>query len=198
MIAMPDSNPEHRHDDPVADAPERSNVADLVAGCQVGSREAQRSLYDLFHASTYRVVARMVGEHEAADVVQDVFLQVYDKVSQFAGRASFATWLYRLTVNAALQHLRKTRRQRHASLDNDPEDLRAAKDQTSDQQEMLQAALLRIDPQLRAIFLLRELEDQSYRDIAHVLQIPEGTVGSRLNRARRELREQLIALGWET
>lgn len=195
---MPDSNPEPRHDDPVANGLESSNVAEVVAGCRMGRRDAQRSLYELFHASTYRVVARMVGEHEAADVVQEVFLQVYAKISQFAGRASFATWLYRLTVNAALQHLRKARRQRHASLDNDPEDRHAAKGERDDHHEMLRVALLRIDPQLRAIFLLRELEDQSYRDIAHVLQIPEGTVGSRLNRARRELREQLIALGWET
>ena len=73
----------------------------------------------------------------------------------------------------------------------------AAAGQTGEQQELLQAALQRIDPQLRAIFLLRELESQSYREIAQALAIPEGTVGSRLNRARRELKEHLAALGWE-
>jgi RNA polymerase sigma-70 factor (ECF subfamily) len=82
-------------------------------------------------------------------------------------------------------------------LDADPEDVHAAAGQTGEQQELLQAALQRLDPQLRAIFLLRELEGQSYREIARALDIAEGTVGSRLNRARRELKEHLAALGWE-
>ena len=82
-------------------------------------------------------------------------------------------------------------------MDRDPNDLPSADAQTWQQQEMLQAALLRVDPTLRAMFLLRELEGQSYREIAHTLGIPEGTVGSRLNRVRRELREHLAALGWE-
>ena len=82
-------------------------------------------------------------------------------------------------------------------MDADPEDVQTAAGQTGEQQELLQAALQRIDPQLRAIFLLRELEGQSYRDIAQALEIAEGTVGSRLNRARRELKEHLATLGWE-
>ena len=65
-----------------------------------------------------------------------------------------------------------------------------------ERREVLDRALARIDPELRSIFLLREVEGLSYHDIAETLQIPEGTVGSRLNRARRELREQLLELGF--
>jgi RNA polymerase sigma-70 factor (ECF subfamily) len=61
---------------------------------------------------------------------------------------------------------------------------------------MLQAALSRIDPELRAILSLKEEQNLSYREIAETLDIPEGTVGSRLNRARKELREELEKLGW--
>ena len=195
---MSDTSLERRVDaTPIASAAEESAVAELVAGCQAGNRDSRRLLYELFHRSMYRLLARMVGEHEAPDLVQDVFLQVYAKIAQFAGQARFTTWLYRLATNAALQHLRKMRRQRHAPLDTDPEDLQAADGQTGERRELLQTALQRIDPQLRAIFLLRELEGQSYRDIAQALEIAEGTVGSRLNRARRELKEHLAALGWE-
>jgi RNA polymerase sigma-70 factor (ECF subfamily) len=197
-MTMSDTSLERRVDaTPIAAAAEESAVAEVVAGCQAGSRESRRLLYELFHGSMYRLLARMVGEHEAPDLVQDAFLQVYAKVGQFAGQARFTTWLYRLATNVALQHLRKMRRQRHAPLDTDPEDLQATDGQAGEHRELLQTALQRIDPQLRAIFLLRELEGQSYRDIAQALEIPEGTVGSRLNRARRELKEHLAALGWE-
>ncbi len=199
---MPDSSVEHQNrrrqdESPTAETAEESAVAQVVAGCQAGSRESRRLLYEQFHASMHRLLVRMVGEHEAPDLVQDVFLQVYAKIGQFAGQSRFTTWLYRLATNIALQHLRTARRHRTTLLDADPEDVHAAAGQTDEQQELLQTALQRIDPQLRAIFLLRELEGQSYRDIALALDISEGTVGSRLNRARRELKEQLAALGWE-
>jgi RNA polymerase sigma-70 factor (ECF subfamily) len=67
----------------------------------------------------------------------------------------------------------------------------------SERKELLEQALSRIEPELRTIFLLREVEGLSYRDIAEALQIPEGTVGSRLNRARRELQQHLSELGFE-
>ena len=201
-MTMFDASPERQNDRrqderPTAEAAEEAAVAEVVAGCQAGIRESRRLLYERFHASMYRLLARMVGEQDAPDLVQDVFLQVYAKIGQFAGQSRFTTWLYRLATNIALQHLRKLRRQRQAVLDADPEDLQATAGQTGEQQELLQAALQRIDPQLRAIFLFRELEGQSYRDIAQALEIAEGTVGSRLNRARRELKEHLAALGWE-
>ena len=63
--------------------------------------------------------------------------------------------------------------------------------------ELLDQALQRLDPELRAIFLLREVDDLPYAEIAKVLTIPAGTVGSRLNRARQQLREHLVQLGWE-
>jgi RNA polymerase sigma-70 factor (ECF subfamily) len=144
----------------------------------------------------YRLAVRMVGTQDAADVAQQTFLQAFWRLDQFDGQSKFETWLYRLTVNESLQHLRKRRRWTQPTLDYEPADDSPGRDKSAEQKELLEQALARLDPELRSIFLLRESEDLSYREIAEALEIPEGTVGSRLNRARRELQEHLISLGW--
>ena len=142
-------------------------------------------------------VARLVGSQNAADVTQQVFLQVFRKIDQFSGHSRFETWLYRLAVNEALQHLRKDQRWRKMhSLSHEPMSHHTTRER-HEQKELLELALLRTDPDLRAVFILREMEGLSYCEIAEAIDIPEGTVGSRLNRARRELQQHLTDLGWE-
>ncbi len=113
-----------------------------------------------------------------------------------SGRSRIETWLYRLAVNESLQHLRRNRRWQHQALDREPIDT-SQRIENVEGKEQLELALTRIDPELRSIFLLREVDGLSYHDIAEALQIPEGTVGSRLNRARRELKQHLLELGFE-
>jgi RNA polymerase sigma-70 factor (ECF subfamily) len=136
----------------------------------------------------------MVGEQDAADVTQQVFLQVFRKLEQFGGRASFETWLYRLATNECLQHLRRSRRRTAPRLREDAPDVSPGHVASVDTREALETALGRLEPELRSIFLLREVERLPYEQIARALDIPEGTVGSRLNRARRELRDHLREL----
>ena len=136
----------------------------------------------------------MVGLQDAADVTQHVFLQAFRSLDQFSGRSRFETWLYRLAVNESLQHLRRNRRWRYHALDWEPMD-ESHHGEDAERKELLEQCFARIDPELRSIFLLREVEGLSYHDIAEALQIPKGTVGSRLNRARRELRQILSELG---
>ena len=88
------------------------------------------------------------------------------------------------------------RRWRFKPLEWEPMEEETHREQ-AEQKELLERALARIDPELRAIFLLREVEGLSYQEIAESLQIPEGTVGSRLNRARRDLKQQLSDLGYQ-
>ena len=97
----------------------------------------------------------------------------------------------------ALQHLRRRKRWQTSDLQHEPMDESRGHDSQAEHKELLEKALARIDPALRAIFLLREVEELSYREIAEALDIPAGTVGSRLNRARHELQQQLKDLGWE-
>jgi RNA polymerase sigma-70 factor (ECF subfamily) len=173
-----------------------ASLSAAVAACQKGDRNAYREVYDSCHQSVYRLAVRMVGPQDAADVTQQVFLQAYRSIGQFDGRARFETWLYRLAINESLQHIRRSRRSRFRSLDREPMDHSHYGDD-AEHREVLERALARIDPELRAIFLLREVDEMSYRSIAESLQIPEGTVGSRLNRARRELKQHLADLGYD-
>ena len=172
-------------------------LAEVLRGCCAGDRDAQRQLYELYHAQVYRLATRMVGREEGQDLVQQVFLQLFRKIGQFAGHAKFDTWLYRLATNEALQYLRKRKRWTFETLAVEPASSRASKTDRNEHSELLEAALGRLEPELRAVFILKELERLSYRDIASSVGIPEGTVGSRLNRARRELQKHLADLGWE-
>lgn len=172
------------------------SLAAVVSACQGGDREAHRQLYDSCHQNIFRLAVRMVGLQDAADVTQQVFLQAFRSIGKFNGRSRFETWLYRVAVNESLQHLRRNRRWRHHELDWEPMD-ESQHGEDTERKELLEQALAGIDPELRSIFLLREIEGLSYQEIADALQIPEGTVGSRLNRARRELQRHLSDLGYE-
>jgi RNA polymerase sigma-70 factor (ECF subfamily) len=171
-------------------------LADVVQLCKSGRRDAQQELYEACHQDVYGLMVRMVGRQDAADVTQQVFMQVFRKIDQFQGQSKFKTWLYRLAVNESLQHLRKNKRKQQV-LAHDPVDERPSLARQREAKDVLEAALERLEPLLRSIFLLKESQGLSYREIAEATDIPEGTVGSRLNRARRQLREHLIELGWE-
>jgi len=172
-------------------------TAEVVAACQQGEPVAQRRLYEASHQNVYRLVVRMVGVQSAADVTQQVFLQVFRKISQFSGRSQFGTWIYRVAVNESLQHLRKSKRLQMQRIEQEPIDRSPNNHENIDNKELLEQALAQLEPELRSTFLLREIEGLSYDEIARALEIPEGTVGSRLNRARRELKQHLVESGWE-
>lgn len=172
-------------------------LAQLVPACQQGDRHAQRQLYEQCRERVFRLVNRMVGTQEAPDLVQQVFLQTFRMIGQFSGRSRFETWLYRLAVNECLQFLRQSSRKSCAELGHEPADRSPAHTLRVQHRDLLDQGLQRLDPELRCIFLLREVEGLAYREIAEALEISEGTVASRLNRARVELKERLVELGWE-
>lgn len=180
-----------------ATAAPATDLADVIAGCQQNNVEQMHLLYCQFCRKIYGLMTRMVGQQDAEDLTQQVFLKVFRTIGQFAGRSRFTTWLHRLAINEALQHLRKQKNRHQRSLISDPMDEAPSHEREQENREMLEQALSRLDPQLRAIFLLREVERCSYEEIAEALNVPEGTVGSRLNRARRQLQEHLRESGWE-
>ena len=172
-------------------------IDDLVAASRRGNREAQQRLYECCHQRVYRLLVRMVGRSDADDLLQQVFLQVFRSLSQFSGQSRFETWLYRVSVNESLQHLRKQRCRRCVSLESDFMGRQPNQESDLDHKDLMEHALSRLEPELRSLFLLREMEQQSYAEIAAAAQIPEGTVASRLSRARHLLKEYLIESGWE-
>lgn len=175
-----------------------SFTADVVAACQQGNRDAQRALYEEFHLPVYRLALRMVGRDDAEDLAQQIFLCVFQKIRQFGGRAQFSTWLYRLATNECLQHLRSQSRHSKVPLSPDTAGHSKSRPPDLDSSELLQTAISRLEPDLRAVFVLREIEELNYSQLSEALQIPEGTVASQLSRARKQLRAHLIELGWES
>lgn len=169
----------------------------IVTACQQGDRAAQRDLYERCSSKVFRLAIRMVGIQEATDATQQVFLQTYRKIGQFSGRSCFETWLYRLAINECLRFRRRAMRRPCESVEEEPADHSAGPTARVQDRELLELALQRLDPELRCIFLLREVEGPVYRELAEILKISEGTVASRLNRARSQLKENLLELGWQ-
>ncbi len=151
----------------------------------------------------------MGNETEAEEVVQDVFVTIYEKAHTFRGRAAFTTWLYRLTANAAITKLRKRKRSRETSLDDylpkfrdDDEHLKPIVDWSQDlesmiaaneAQQLLRQALDELPPVDKAVVVLSDLEELSNRDIAQALELTIPAVKARLHRARLILRGKLAA-----
>ncbi len=135
---------------------------------------------------------------EAQDLTQDVFLRVFKTLKSFrSGEGSFLVWLSRVARNLLIDHYRRTRLDRASDSLEDQlpvlEERGAMSARTDgmlagrEASEILQGALQKLSPELRETVILRDLEEMEYREIAKVLNVPEGTVKSRLNRGRAEL-----------
>ncbi len=184
---------------------------DLVRAAQGGDRDAFGALVEKHQGMVYSLALRMVGNPEdAADLAQTAFLNAWRGLGSFDGRSAFSTWLYRLTSNACTDFLRREKRRSQFSTtleDGEDEeegrqldlpDERWSPEKALEQSE-LQAAirqgLASLSDSHREVLLLRELEGLSYAEIAQALELEEGTVKSRIARARTALREFLVKTG---
>lgn len=165
---------------------------DLVERCREGDREAQRELYDRTSGPVYRLLLKMTANpDDAFDLAQETYLKAFTRINQFDGRSSVATWLYRVAVNEALQFLRSAGRTRARLREIAPEQCAGSSIEQSSIRLDMNDALATLPPSDRAMLLLRYQEGLDYRAIAEVVGCASGTVASRLNRARRNLREIL-------
>ena len=182
----------------------------LVAQCLRGQEAAWEELVRLHTRKVYALCYRFTGSGtEAQDLTQEVFLRVFRTLRTFhAAEGSFATWLARVTRNLLIDHYRRTRQERVTDSIEDqlpvleervgaparPDQALAGREAS----EILQATLQKLSPDLREAVILRDLQEMEYREIAAVLEIPEGTVKSRINRGRAELgrllRKQKLAV----
>jgi RNA polymerase sigma-70 factor (ECF subfamily) len=172
-----------------------------VANAASGSREYQKRIYDRLASRSYRVIRKIVGFSNADDVMQDFVIQLFSKIGQFRFESSLETWAHRMAVNQSLQYLRKLRQedQRVRTVAISTRVSSETNKQTpTDDNEVLQLAMETISGEQRAILHMKEVDGLGYHDIAEILGIPMGTVGSRLNKARKDLRAALIQLGWES
>jgi RNA polymerase sigma-70 factor (ECF subfamily) len=177
-----------------------SDDAPLIEATLAGDSAAFGQLVGRYQDRLYNALVRVLGSAEdARDLVQDAFVQAYLKLSSFRGTSAFYTWLYRIAFNLAMSHARKQRPA--ASLDRmkdsfggEPVDGQPGPDSRMTQCEqvaLVHAALAELSVEYRQILVLRELEGCRYDEIAEILELPAGTVRSRLFRARMQLRDHL-------
>lgn len=173
----------------------------LISRARGGDREAFGALVEQYRDNVYRLAYRMCGNaYDADEAAQEAFVAAWRALPNFRGDAKFSTWLYRLTTNAAIDVMR--REKRHQTV-GDGEMMELADDADSpqetvertEQQEAVQKALSTLSEEYREVLLLRYMEELDYAEIAEVLQLPSGTVKSRINRAKAALKAALLKSG---
>jgi len=186
----------------IGESQTNSDERDTIAAAQRGDRAAFKSLYDRYRDRVYNLIFYSMGDELGAeDVLQIVFVKVYRGLPRFRFEASFATWIYRITINECLNQQRGRGAQHipfEALLGSDEElNLGAAADlqhAEGERREIIHRAIMELSPKLRAVVALKYLEGFTYQEIASVLECSAGTVASRLNRALGELEARLRPL----
>jgi len=179
----------------------RGDLAALVSAARAGDSAALDELVRVTYADTYTLAYRLTGhDDDARDVVQEAYLRAYRGLRRFRGEAQFSTWLYRITANCASTLLAKRARTRTEILGDDEPvaDSRAEHDPelrlaAADERALLAGALADLPWRLRQVIVLRDIYDLPHGAIARELGITEAAAKVRLHRARRKLRELLVA-----
>ncbi len=182
---------------------------DLVLAAQRGDREAFRTLFERYHRRAYALAVGVVrNQEDALDVVQDAFIKAHKYLDKFEGNSSFYTWLYRIVMNLAIDHLRKHRRVSPVELDETH--LAQAADEgllprvlggnpgralmDKEIRARIDAALALLSENHRSVLVMRELEGLSYDEMAKAMSCSKGTIMSRLFHARKNMQRQLVDL----
>ena len=189
--------------------PEDANEARFLERLRARDEHAFNELVRLYERRVFAIVLRMLGgrRDEAEDTAQEVFVQVFKAVGQFRGDSKLSTWIYRVAVNLCKNRLKYLSRRHdgaHDALDGAHEvstfdhargstlgeAARPDEMVSGMQMEVLvQRAISQLEPDFREVLVLRDVEDMSYEQIGEITGLPDGTVKSRIHRARGQLRE---------
>jgi RNA polymerase sigma-70 factor, ECF subfamily len=173
-----------------------ANETELIAWAKKGDRNAFSELVCIHAEGVRNVIYRMCGDAQIAeDAAQETFIQAWLHLASYRPQTSLRNWLYRIGVNAATDMLRKEKRILPHALEDlplkDPQPGPEARFSREERTALIQKVVLSLPDACRAVLVLREYEGLSYHEIANTLDIPVGTVMSRLNYARKLLRERL-------
>lgn len=184
----------------------------MLARCRAGDAKAFGALVRAYQDRILNVCWRMCGRREdAEDLTQETFVRAFLQVHRFEGKSQFYTWVYRIAVNLALSARRRPAIARTASLDGGRDGYRENRDGdgrhrpvassdrapidaavANESRDLVAAALEQLEPDHRTVVVLRDLDGLDYDEIAEILDVPRGTVKSRLHRGRAALRELLV------
>jgi RNA polymerase sigma-70 factor (ECF subfamily) len=173
-------------------------ITEILARCKSGDQEAWNMLINAYSKSVYNIALNFFADKDiAADVTQDIFLKIYHNLEKFKEEKNFTAWLFTLSRNYCIDYWRKNKKYFLNSQELDdkvsvpsptPEDNSVRESEIS----QLRRKIAQLEPELRVILILRDIQDLSYQEIASRFSIPEGTVKSRINRARLKLAQSFI------
>jgi RNA polymerase sigma-70 factor, ECF subfamily len=186
---------------------------ELVEAARGGDRDAFRTLFERHHRRAYSLALGVVrNPDDALDVVQDAFIKAHRHLDKFEGNSSFYTWLYRIVMNLAIDHIRKHRRSKAVDIEDVP--LKDTDDPIGDDgllprilggnpgralldgeiRQRIDKALGELSDNHRAVLVMREFEGLSYEEMAQAMSCSKGTIMSRLFHARKNMQRRLIDL----
>jgi len=173
----------------------------LIASCLGGDQIAWEQIVRQHRRKVFNIAYKFTGRHdEAEDLTQDIFLKIFKSLHTFDRRANFQTWLVSVSRNLCIDHYRSVRKERETiDRDVDAGELTPSAPgqnayqalEQADRVELLRKAMAELPPSLREAVVKRDIQEMSYQEIADQLNLPEGTVKSRINRGRTELARQV-------
>jgi RNA polymerase sigma-70 factor (ECF subfamily) len=174
-------------------------LLEIIKKAQGGDQEAFQEIVQRYRVQVAGIAYRMVGDYEdAKDISQMVFVKIYQNLHRFDTTKKLSTWLYRITINASIDFIRKFRKHKLEVLDNIIGEL---KEKKNDVEGVYQRGLIRLavdealeslNPKQRSVFVLRDVEGLDIKEVSQVTGMPQATVRWYLHRARAKLRDELI------
>ncbi len=179
---------------------------ELLEKSKNGDIEAFEKLIERYQKKVFNMAFRIIGNHDdASELAQEVFIRIFKSIKTFKEESSFSTWVYRITTNICLDELRKRKNRKIVYLDDDIksedgemkrqlEDTRPTPEAAAEKNEVkrvVESAIQALSDEHRTVIVMRDLQGFSYEEIASIIKCPEGTVKSRINRARQALRDIL-------
>jgi RNA polymerase sigma-70 factor (ECF subfamily) len=172
----------------------------LIVEAKAGSHRAFQSLVERHMKKTYNIAFSFVGDHDSAeDIAQEVFVKVHSALSSFRGEAELGTWIYRITTNLSLNHVKQHKRRAERTVDvmDTAATSLASHDnhaEESDRRVHIERALHELPTLQRAVVILRHLDGLSTRQVSNILKCSEGTVKTHLFRGLKKMRNKLLFL----
>jgi len=173
---------------------------EMISRCQQGDQEASKEIFDKYNKKVYRIAYGVVRQREEAlDIVQEVFIKLFRSIKNFKGKSHFYTYLYRMVMNTAIDHARKTGKQFISSLDEEgsfepSDELEKGPERILLQKELeerVKLAMEKLSAEQRAALIFRDVEGLSYQEMAEAMGCSIGTVMSRLHYGRKRVQELL-------
>lgn len=169
----------------------------LIKSCAKKNRRAREELYHKYEKKLFQVCLKYCrSREEAEDHLHDVFIEIFESIKKYNGRGSFEGWMKRIAINMAIDKYRKKRTYslKHEKIQVLSEDVTIAADELPASIEDIMILIMQLPDQYRLVFNLYQLDGYSHKEIAHMLNISEGTSKSNLHRAKIKLKEKVEAL----